>query len=167
MLPTSICIIGIDPGYGRCGFAIIERDERGRGGETLLHSQCLSTPSSHPFTERLALVAATYRTLIATYRPTLCSMERVYFSTNQKTAMHVAEVRGALMLITQDLGISLCEFGPNEVKVAVAGDGSASKRQVMTMVSRLIHLPAPIMYDDEYDAIALALTASASTPQTP
>ena len=164
MSDIPLRIIGIDPGYGRCGFAIIERTVR--GNETLLHSQCLSTPASHPFTERLALVAATYRTLTTTYHPTLCSMERVYFSTNQKTAMHVAEVRGALILITQDLGIMLHEFGPNEVKLAVAGDGGASKRQVMTMVSRLIHLPAPITYDDEYDAIALALTASASTPPT-
>lgn len=165
MSNTPLRIVGIDPGYGRCGFSVIERAVR--GVEVLLYSQCLSTPTSHPFAERLALVAATYRTLITTYHPTLCSMERVYFSTNQKTAMHVAEVRGALILITQDFGITLREFGPNEVKLAVAGDGGANKRQIMTMVSRLIHLPAPIMYDDEYDAIALALTASASMPCTP
>lgn len=152
-------IVGIDPGYERCGFAVLERSDD--GGETLIFSECFKTSAKQLFEERLAALAIEFRSLIETYTPGVCALEKVYFTTNQKTAMRVAEVRGALILIAHEAGIPIHEFGPNEIKVAVAGDGSASKSQVMTMVPRLIPIQKDIKYDDEYDAIAVGLTASA------
>lgn len=151
-------VLGIDPGYNRCGFAVITRAS---GKEELLFSECFSTPATDTFPTRLAALAAECRSIIERYTPDVCALEKVYFTTNQKTAMHVAEVRGALILTAHESGLPVHEFGPNEVKVAVAGDGAASKRQVMLMVPRLIRVEKTIRYDDEYDAIAVALTAGA------
>jgi crossover junction endodeoxyribonuclease RuvC len=153
-------IISVDPGYERCGFAVLERMDN--GAEELRYSDCFRTSSTQPFEERLALVAAAFRALIAEHKPDVCALEKLYFTTNQKTAMRVAEVRGALLLTAHEAGIPIYEFGPNEIKVAVAGDGRGTKAQVMAMVPRLIRITKEIQFDDEFDAIAVGLTASAS-----
>jgi crossover junction endodeoxyribonuclease RuvC len=155
----EVIILGVDPGYDRCGFALISKNPGVR--ERLLYSHCFTTSAKLPFAERLLLVGAEYERLLALYTPQICALEKVYFTSNQKTAMHVAEVRGVLIYLTVRTKTVLCEYGPNEVKVAIAGDGGASKRQVMDMIPRLIAIPEGIQYDDEYDAIAVALTASA------
>lgn len=153
-------LIGIDPGYERCGFAVIRREQGEK--EMLIFSECFKTLAINPFEERLLSIGTEFERLIGEYRPDACALEKLYFTSNQKTAMHVAEVRGMLIYLTRKNGLLLREFGPNEIKVAVAGDGRASKQQMMSMVPRLITLPYSITSDDEFDAIAVALTASAT-----
>ena len=152
-------IIGIDPGYDRCGVAVIEWTSQ---GETLLFSDCIVTNRKASFVERLAAVGTTFQALVREYEPTHAALEKVFFTTNQKTAMQVAEVRGALLFCAHTQGLPIVEYTPNEVKVAIAGDGRADKKQVIAMVPRLVRVEKDIRYDDEYDAIAVALTASAS-----
>ncbi len=156
---TPHTIFGIDPGYERCGFAILQKNEQGK--ETLLYSDCFKTSAKIPFEERLLLLGKELERLIAKYSPHIVALEKLYFTSNQKTAMHVAEVRGAFMYLAQKAGCSVCEYSPNEIKVAIAGDGAGSKQQMMLMLPRLIHIDKKIQYDDEYDAIGVALTASA------
>lgn len=153
-------LLGIDPGYERCGFAVLEKPTH--GAEKLLYSVCFKTDATLPFTERLVLIVAEARRLIEAYEVNATALEKLYFTSNQKTAMRVAEVRGALLLVACEQGTRVVEYGPGEVKVAVAGDGRADKRQVMSMVRQLIRLEKDITSDDEFDAIAVALTASAS-----
>ena len=155
----DIVILGVDPGYDRCGFAVLSKQHGGK--ETLLHSECFITKRTEPFTARLLAVSRRFAELLETYRPVACAIEHVFFSNNQKTALRVSEVRGALLYIAGDTGTRILEYGPNEIKVAVTGDGAANKKQVILMVERLIPLLHPIVHDDEYDAIAAALTASA------
>ncbi len=155
-------IVGVDPGYGRCGFAVVARATR--GAETLLHSECFVTDAHDPFSTRLLALSDAFRALLTTHTPDLVALEKVYFTSNQKTAMRVAEVRGALSLIAHEHRVPIAEYNPNEVKVAVAGSGRASKKQVMAMVPRLIRITKDIRLDDEFDAIAIALTASAARP---
>lgn len=157
-------LLGIDPGYDRCGFAILEKDTHGT--ETLLHSECFETDSSLAFEERLFAVGAQFEALVATHRPNVCAIEKVYFSSNQKTAMHVAEVRGMLLYLTKRYNLTLAEYTPNEIKVAIAGDGRADKKQVIFMLPKLLKISKKIKHDDEYDAIATALTASACLRET-
>ena len=155
-------IVGVDPGYGRCGFAVITR--KGRGSETLTHSSCFVTDAREQFSTRLLSLCDAFRALLTTHTPDLVALEKVYFTSNQKTAMRVAEVRGALSLVAHEYRIPICEYNPNEVKVAVAGNGRATKQQIMQMVPRLISIEKTIRLDDEFDAIAIALTASAACP---
>ncbi len=149
-------ILAIDPGFGRCGVAIIEK-ERG-GKESLIYSSCIETSSSLPFPQRLDTVARECGRLIAEYAPEAMALEKLYFSNNQKTAMQVAEVRGALLGLAGSSRLPVFEYTPGEIKSAVAGSGSADKKQIARMVHLLVRIEKKIARDDEYDAIALGLT---------
>ena len=164
--PSAGRVIAIDPGYDRCGVAIIERTG---GKDTLLYSECITTDKKQLFPERLATVGSEIVRLIARHQPTALSIEHLYFTNNQKTAMHVAEVRGALIFIAASLKIPVYEYTPSQVKVAVAGSGRADKKQMMLIIPKLIRVTKTIKHDDEYDAIALGIThlATHRTPQKP
>jgi len=153
-------IIALDPGYDRCGLAVITRTETGK--ETLLASTCITTNKNDLFEERLLVIAKEFRVWLLQHKPNVCVLENLFFATNQKTAMHVAEARGALIFVATELGIPIREFTPKQVKIAITGDGSATKKQMILMIPKLIHVPTKIQYDDEYDAIAVGLTASAT-----
>ncbi|HYF10400.1 MAG TPA: crossover junction endodeoxyribonuclease RuvC [Candidatus Paceibacterota bacterium] len=153
-------ILGIDPGYDRCGFALLEKDARGK--ESLLFSECFLTKKSLPFSERLRLVGERFESLIREHAPHMAAMEKLYFENNQKSAMAVSEVRGALLYIAAGHSLPFYEYTPLQVKAAVTGYGRSDKKQVAGMVGKLLRLSSSPRLDDEYDAIALALTASAS-----
>lgn len=152
-------VIAIDPGYDRCGVAVVER---ARDGDALLYSACITTDKKFPFEKRLAHIGMEVARLIKKYEPRALALERLYFNTNQKTAMHVAEVRGALMYLAETHQLPLFEYTPPQVKVAVAGWGRADKKQLILILPRLIRIKKTIAHDDEYDAIALGITHLAS-----
>ena len=153
-------IIGIDPGYERLGIAVIEGK---RGQETLLHSECFKTSAKLDFADRLFLLCSEVEKNIKKYEPELFSIENLFIENNQKTAMRVAEVRGALILTARRFDIKIVEYTPLQVKSAIVGFGRGSKNQVEMMVRQLIEIPSDKeAIDDEFDAIAIALTASAS-----
>ena len=147
--------LAIDPGYSRCGVAVIERKQN---KETLLHSECIETSKEDVFPERLAVVADACMRLIQKFEPDALALEKLYFSANRKTAMRVAEVRGALIEVATRFDVPVFEYAPGEVKSAAAGSGRADKRAIATMVRALLKITKPIQYDDEYDAIAIGIT---------
>ncbi len=149
-------VLAIDPGYGRCGVAVVEKN--GGGKEILLYSDCIETSAKTEFPERLSAIAGECAKLIKQYTPDCVAMEKLYFQTNQKTAMRVAEVRGALIQTAQGAGIEVFEYTPGEVKSAAAGNGSADKKAVARMLHVLVKIDKEIRRDDEYDAIAIAVT---------
>ena len=152
-------ILGIDPGYERCGAALLQKTAR---GETLLDSSCLTTEAKLPYAERLLAIGAGVSALIKEWQPTHLAMEKVFFANNQKTAGQVGEVRGVILYLAAQSNLRIVEFTPLQIKQTVAGHGRADKRQVAAMVRRLITLPHEPGYDDEFDAIAVALTLAAS-----
>lgn len=156
-------VVAIDPGYDRCGVAILERGDM---GEVLLFSCCITTSKEKLFPERLAEALKEVRTVINTYSPTEMALERLFFNKNQKTAMMVAEIRGALMGLGGELGIPVFEYSPGEVKVAVTGNGRSDKRQVAFMVEKILRIRKKGIRDDEYDAMAVGITHLAHRPRT-
>ncbi|HET8581514.1 MAG TPA: crossover junction endodeoxyribonuclease RuvC [Candidatus Paceibacterota bacterium] len=153
-------ILAIDPGYERCGIAILERQD---GRDVLIYSECARTEKSLPFHERLRQIGEAVGRAIDTHAPRALAMETLYFSKNTKTAMQVAEARGVITFAAAARGLPLIEYSPAAVKIAVTSAGKADKRQVMAMVPRLISLPSRSMLDDEYDAIAIGITHLAHT----
>lgn len=149
-------VLAIDPGYGRCGVAVVEKN--GGGKEVLIYSACIETSAHDQFADRLSQVANECARLIKMHAPDCLAMEKLYFRTNQKTAMRVAEVRGALINTAQAAGLEVFEYTPGEVKSAAAGNGSADKKAVARMLHALIKIEKEIRHDDEYDAIAIAVT---------
>jgi crossover junction endodeoxyribonuclease RuvC len=83
------------------------------------------------------------------------------WSKNKKTALQVAEARGAVLLEAARHNITVSEFNPNQIKMAVTGYGKSDKKQIMCMVEKLVKINTRKKHDDEYDAIAVALTCSA------
>lgn len=141
--------IAIDPGYDRIGIAVFE-------GETLLHSECF-IPDTKEFTERLVLTNKRIQELTLEFKPEVLAMETLFFSKNVKTALQVAEARGAIILTASQAGLTLKEYSPQEVKIAVTSSGNADKKQVIDMVERLLKLEPKKRLDDEYDAIAVGI----------
>ncbi len=148
-------VLAIDPGYGRCGMAVVEKTSN---GEILLFSDCVETSAADSFPDRLGAIVAKSIQLADMYRPDAFAIEKLYFSTNQKTAMRVAEVRGALIEAAVERDIPVFEYGPGQVKSAVAGSGNADKQQVSRMVRLLVKIEKKVRHDDEYDAIAIGIT---------
>jgi len=155
-------IIAIDPGYERLGIAVLEKDKK----ETLIFSECFKTKATLPFFDRLELVGREVARIIKEYDPKALAIENLFIETNQKTAMRVAEVRGAILYQARILGLAINEYTPLQVKVATTGYGKATKSQVISMVKKLVSGAESIKQDDEMDAIAIGLTHFAySRPQ--
>jgi crossover junction endodeoxyribonuclease RuvC len=148
-------VLGIDPGYGRCGMAVVEKAS---GKEVLLYSTCVETSVTADFPSRLAQVSDACGRLIEQFKPDCMALEKLYITKNQKTAMQVAEVRGALQERAAQAALPVAEYTPGEIKSAVASSGRADKKQIAAMLHMLIKIERPIKHDDEYDAIAIALT---------
>src|SRR3954465_6841737 len=89
-------VLAIDPGFGRCGVAVIDKEN---GKERLIFSECIETSAKLSFPERLAEVIRECERVMQKEKPDAFALEKLYFSTNQKTAMQVAEVRGALIAL--------------------------------------------------------------------
>lgn len=153
-------ILGVDPGYERLGVAIIEKPTVGK--EQLLFSDCLQTAKSLTFGERLFELGTSLEELIARFAPRSIALEKLFLTKNHKTAMSVAEIRGVITYVAAKNGLSIFEYTPGQVKAAVTGYGAATKPQVEMMVKQLIKLETTPKYDDEFDAIAVALTCAAS-----
>jgi crossover junction endodeoxyribonuclease RuvC len=152
-------ILGIDPGYDRLGIAIIEKPIRGK--EVLIYSACLQTSAKDSIYERLKAVGTEIARVLDEFEPKEMALESLFITKNQKTAMRVAEARGILIYEAAKRGIAISEYGPVEIKSAISGDGRSDKERMTKMVRLLIDIPIKIAKDDEYDAIAVALTHSA------
>jgi crossover junction endodeoxyribonuclease RuvC len=155
-------ILAIDPGYERLGIAVIEKEVRGK--ETLIYSDCFKTSSKLPHPERLRLIHEEIKRVIAEHSPQRCAIETLFFSTNQKTALLVAEARGVIIATAAASGLEIFEFNPNSIKLAVTGSGAGDKDQIIKMIPLLIKISKEIKHDDEYDAIACGLTYFAENP---
>ncbi|KKQ78014.1 MAG: Crossover junction endodeoxyribonuclease RuvC [Parcubacteria group bacterium GW2011_GWA1_38_7] len=156
-------ILGIDPGYGRVGIAIIEKTNK---CERLIHSECFETDVKLPHFKRLLLIGEKIKEIIKYYKPWCVAVETLLWSKNKKTALQVAEARGVILFEVARANIVLREFNPNQIKLAITGYGKSDKKQVINMVEKLVKIIPKKRHDDEYDAIATALTCAAISLST-
>ncbi len=152
-------ILAIDPGFDRLGIAVIEGDP---SRPTHVWSACIEPPKGAREV-RLAHVFSEIEKALATYKPNILALETLFFSTNKKTAIGVAEARGAILAAAGKAKIPVAEYSPQQVKLAVTGYGAADKKAMAQMIPKLLLLPPkPRRRDDELDAIALGIAALAS-----
>jgi crossover junction endodeoxyribonuclease RuvC len=147
-------VLGIDPGYDRLGLAVLSGDT---AKQTYVYSECF-TPEKGAFDDRLRAAGEHFAMTIKEHAPDAVALETLFVTKNQKTAMHVAELRGVLLYETRRANIPVYEYAPSQVKLAVAGYGKSDKAGIASMLQRLLTLPKRPMLDDEYDAIAVAMT---------
>lgn len=152
-------ILGVDPGYGRMGIAVLEKSLKGK--EKLLYSNCIETSSKDDIYCRFKTIGQEIKKVIEKFKPQEMALESLFIAKNQKTAMRVAEARGIILYEALKKSLEIYEYTPLEIKSSLTGDGTSDKTRIIKMIHLLIELPTKISLDDEYDAIAVALTHSA------
>ncbi|MCX6756912.1 MAG: crossover junction endodeoxyribonuclease RuvC [Candidatus Nomurabacteria bacterium] len=156
---NKIRILGIDPGFDRLGICILDKEV---GKETLIHSECITTSKKETFEIRLAEIGDQLSKILKKYKPDELAIETLFFTTNQKTIITVAEVRGVCIYLSHINDLAIYEYSPPQIKLAIAGHGRATKDDIAHMTSKILkdQIKKGIL-DDEMDAIAIALTHSA------
>ena len=155
-------ILAIDPGYDRLGIAVLEGSA---SKPILIWSDCV-LPYKGSREKRLAYVYDAVTKTISKHKPDILAIETLFFNKNIKTAIGVAEARGAILAAAGSASVPIAEYSPQQVKSAVTGHGGADKAAVARMIPKLLVLPEKKRLDDELDAIALGITAlSIHTPQ--
>ncbi|MBQ5398257.1 MAG: crossover junction endodeoxyribonuclease RuvC [Ruminococcus sp.] len=148
-------ILGIDPGYAIVGWGLIEHKNH---SFRPLRYGAVTTDADMDFNLRLKVIYEDISEVISSFKPEAVAIEKLYFTTNQKTAIMVAEARGVILLAAKQAGLPIFEYTPLQVKTAVTGYGKAKKPQVMEMTRRLLKLPEIPKPDDTADALAIAIT---------
>src|SRR5229473_7721843 len=147
-------ILGIDPGYGRMGYAVVAA----AGNDLrLIVCDAIMTPTGQAYPLRLQLIYEELRVIIARYHPKEAAVEKLFFGKNVTTAIGVAQARGVALLTLVQSGLTIAEYTPSEIKLAVTGYGAAGKEQVGYMVRQLLHLTSIPRPDDAADAAAIAI----------
>lgn len=149
-------VLGIDPGYGRCGFAVLQGPVQ---TPQVLQFGVITTQPGGEFAARLAEIAADVEHLLKTHKPNVVSIEDLYFSKNVTTALQVSQVRGVISYLAHVHGARVTEPKPVEVKTALTGDGSADKAAMKRMATLQFPGLSGKALDDAIDAIAVGLWA--------
>ncbi|MBX4187566.1 MAG: crossover junction endodeoxyribonuclease RuvC [Candidatus Doudnabacteria bacterium] len=146
-------ILGIDPGLGRMGYAIIKSS----GSQAILSEcGCITTPPKTSDPGRLLEIKNDLEAIIKKWKPEVMCIESLFFAANSKTAMSVGQARGVALVVAAQHGLDILEMTPLQVKIAITGYGKAEKTQVQKMLLTLLKLQKIPKPDDAADAAAIA-----------
>lgn len=148
-------IIGIDPGTGILGFGVIDAK---KGSMKLVTAGVITTPAHTPLPDRLLEIYDGLTEIIRETKPTVMSIEKLFFSQNVTTAISVAQARGVAMLTGRQAEMAIHEYTPLQIKQTMTGYGRASKQQIQEMVRLQLQLAEAPKPDDCADALAAAIT---------
>jgi crossover junction endodeoxyribonuclease RuvC len=147
-------ILGIDPGYAIVGYGAINY-EKNRYVPTQYGA--ITTPAKMEFSSRLEIIYDGLDEVIKSVKPDAVAVEELFFNSNTKTAIDVAQARGVILLVARKNNVPMFEYTPLQVKQAVVGYGRAEKSQVMEMTRLLLKLKSVPKPDDTADALAIAI----------
>jgi crossover junction endodeoxyribonuclease RuvC len=148
-------ILGIDPGTGILGFGVVDVN---KGKQQLVDAGVIRTPVKQDDAIRLQTIYEELTDIITQNKPTIMSVEKLFFARNVTTAMTVAQARGVVLLCGQQAGLHIFEYTPMQIKQSITGYGKADKKQMQEMVRVILQLQEVPKPDDCADAIAAALT---------
>lgn len=149
-------ILGIDPGYDRVGWAILECDARKNC--VVIAYDCVQTDKKASTWDRYTQIITSLQAVIAEHSPTTAALESIFFSNNQKTAIRVSEARGVIIATILPSISKIAEYTPNQIKLAVTGYGNSDKAAVEKMIRLQLKLTSDKVIDDTIDAVATAFT---------
>lgn len=148
-------ILGIDPGFGRMGWAIVEGN---KSKQSLVVAGCLETSPDDSLSVRLVEIYDHVEDLINKHNPEAVAVEDIFYFKNAKTVIDVSQARGVILLAIVKNSLPYFGYTPLQVKNTVAGYGKAEKKQVQMMVKSQLRLASVPKPDDAADACAIALT---------
>lgn len=147
--------MGIDPGLTRCGLSVVQA---GRGRQVIpIAVGVVRTPAASELPQRLVRLSAAVREWLDDYQPDVIAMERIFERGNVSTVMHTAHAVGVLILAAAERDLPVHMYTPSEVKKAISGNGRADKKQMTTMITRILGLSEPPKPADAADALAIAV----------
>lgn len=147
-------ILGIDPGYAIVGCGVLEYSAN--KFKVICH-EAVTTSAGTPFEQRLMSIYDDLDIMIKKYKPDAIAIEELFFHTNHKTVIGVAQARGVILLAAVKNNIPFFEYTPLQVKQSVVGYGRAVKTQVMEMTRVILGLASVPKPDDVADALAIAI----------
>lgn len=148
-------ILGIDPGYAIVGYGVLDYY---KGQFSVVGFGAITTGADMDFNKRLKVIFEDMTEIIETYKPDEMGVEKLFFNTNEKTAIDVAQARGVTLLPAIIRNIPIYEYTPLQVKCSIVGYGRAEKKQVQEMTRTMLKLKKIIKPDDTADAVAIAIT---------
>ena len=151
-------ILGIDPGIGICGFGLIETSAR--ASARALDYGAVTTEVDAPIPSRLRELYESLMQVFDECKPEAVAVEKLFFSKNITTGIAVAEARGVVLLVAALRNLTVYEYTPNQIKMALTGYGAATKTQIEEMVRVHLGLDVKPKPDDAADALAVAITCS-------
>lgn len=143
-------ILGVDPGLAGTGFALLAEPNL-----VLACSTVVTIPGRDG--ARLLTITNHLRRLVAEHPPAEASIEEIFMGRNATSAVGVAQARGAILALLEELGIPVFEYKPSQVKVILTGYGNADKAQIGRMLAAQVRLPEGRLDDHARDAVAIAL----------
>jgi len=146
--------LGIDPGYAIVGYGLVKKE--GNSIKPLQYG-VIRTAADIPIEQRLNEIYEDLTALIEAFKPESVAIEKLYFNTNEKTAINVSQARGVIILACTRAGIPIYEYTPLQVKMSVVGYGRAEKKQVQEMTRSILKLDKIPKPDDAADALAIAV----------
>lgn len=154
VLEGILIIVGVDPGFAIVGYGAVKYE----GGKlAALGYGSITTEPSTPFPERLLQIHEALAEVLGRYRPDSVAVEQLYFNKNAKTAIMVAQGRGAVLLAAAMRRVPIAEYTPLQVKMAVTGYGRGDKAQIQQMVKAILNLRETPKPDDVADALAVSI----------
>lgn len=144
----------MDPGSNATGYGLVERRD---GGFRLVECGVIRATSDGDLAGRLLEIHRGLGEAVRRLEPECVAVEGVFYGKNSRTAVVLAHARGVAVLTVALEGLPVVEYPPAEIKKAVAGTGSASKRQIAYMVKKHLGLREPPAPSDASDGCAVAL----------
>jgi crossover junction endodeoxyribonuclease RuvC len=153
-------ILGIDPGTATTGFGII--DTSISKVSQVVDYGVITTEAHLSDSKRLSIIDESLKQLIATHKPNILAVEKLFFFRNTTTIITVAQARGVVLLNAELHNLQLFEFTPLQIKQAITGYGKAPKSQMQQMVATILGLQSIPKPDDAADGLAVALCCQSS-----
>ncbi len=147
-------VLGIDPGLTRTGYGIVEKSPAGLRAVAV---GVIRTERDARLADRLLEIHRDLSAIIADYRIDTAAIEQVFVNRNRMTATSVARASGVALLAIAQAGISVVEYTPSAVKMALTGYGAADKNQVQKVIQMRLGLDAIPQPADAADALAIAV----------
>lgn len=153
---SDLVIMGIDPGTNVLGYSILrvlsgtKMDIEAMGVIDLRHCPDVYL--------KLGRIHQNIIRLIDTFHPDEMAIESPFVGKNIQSAIHLGRAQGVAIAAAIERDLSVHEYPPTKVKIAVTGNGRASKEQVAGMLQRIFHLDAEkvVPFLDATDALAIA-----------
>ncbi|MEO9969349.1 MAG: crossover junction endodeoxyribonuclease RuvC [Hyphomonadaceae bacterium] len=160
-MTETVRILGIDPGLRHTGWGIVDVS-----GPRLTHVAhgVIKAPTDDPLGKRLAFIFSAVSGLVIEHKPDYAGVEETLVNVNPRSALKLGQARGAAMTALAREGLDIGEYAPRKIKLSVVGTGTADKKQIQFMVSRLLPR-AGKMSEDAADALACAICAAHHKPK--